>query len=338
MNDPKDGARHNTPRRKAARPFPALPGRPGRLPTLHRTHQQPPMIIDFHTHSFPEKIAARALEQMSLAANTPYFTDGTVKGLIASMHREQVGLSVNLPVMTSTGQVEKVNSALIAQADTLLRSGVLTFGGMHPDYGDPHRELRRLKEHGIRGIKLHPAYQRTDIDDIRYLRIMECASAEGLIIVTHAGLDIGFPEKNWAPVKGILNVLKEVSPEKLVLAHMGGWSGWKDAEQHLCGAPVWFDTAFSLGPIAVRDCAVPPAFAENLSCDDFARLARKHGADRILFGSDSPWERPALYRSFIQSTSLSQEEKDAIFHRNAERLLQFPCPADRTAKLQDTSL
>ena len=284
-------------------------------------HPSPSMIIDFHTHCFPQKIAARALEQMSLAANTLYFTDGTEEGLTASMRQAAVGLSVNLPVMTSPAQVEKVNDALIAQADAMLARGVLTFGGMHPDYADPRRELRRLREHGIRGIKLHPAYQRTDIDDIRYLRIMEHASAEGLIIVTHAGPDIGLPGRDWAPVRGILNALRLAAPDRLVLAHMGGWSAWEEVERSLCGAPVWFDTAFSLGPIAWRDAAKAPAGEENLRAEDFARLVRKHGADKVLFASDSPWERPAHYRDFILGAPLGAEEKEAIFSGNAQRLL-----------------
>ena len=283
------------------------------------------MIIDFHTHIFPEKIAAKALEKMSIAAKTQYFADGTAKGLADSMEKAHVGMSVNLPVMTSAGQVEKVNGSLMEQADKLLAEGILTFGGMHPDYEEPKKEMRRLRSHGIQGIKLHPAYQSTEIDDIRYLRIMGHASEEGLIIVTHAGLDIGIPGKKWAPVKGILNVLRQVAPEKLVLAHMGGWSGWHEVEQWLCGAPVWFDTAFSLGPIAVRgDAGQLPAATGNLSGEGFARLVRKHGADKILFGSDSPWERPALYRDIIMDSLLSSEEKDAVFFENALRLLEFP--------------
>ena len=282
------------------------------------------MTIDFHTHCFPGKIAAAALEKMSLAANNPPFTDGTAEGLAASMRQAGVDLSVNLPVATSPAQVEKVNSALMAQAEGLLTSGVLTFGCMHPDYAWPRKELRRLRENGMRGIKLHPAYQRTDIDDIRYLRIMGWASEEGLAIVTHAGLDIGIPGKDWAPVEGILHVLRQAAPEKLVLAHMGGWACWKEVERSLCGAPAWFDTAFALGPIALRDPARAPACPENLGAADFTRLVRKHGAGKVVFGSDSPWERPALYRSFIQGTALDAEEKEAIFHGNAQRLLGLP--------------
>ena len=37
------------------------------------------MIIDFHTHTFPEKIVTQALKQLSGNSHTVPFTDGTVK-------------------------------------------------------------------------------------------------------------------------------------------------------------------------------------------------------------------------------------------------------------------
>ncbi len=290
------------------------------------------MLIDFHTHSFPAKIAAAALEKMSIASKTAYFSDGTFDGLVRSMRRAQVSLSVNLPVMTSPAQVEKVNTALISQADELLQRGILTFGGMHPDYPEPRKELRRLREHGIKGIKLHPAYQKAAIDDIRNLRILDCASQEGLVVVTHAGIDVGILPGNWATVQGILYVLRQVEPQKLVLAHMGGWACWDDVEKYLCGAPVWFDTAYSLGPVAARvDAEEPPFAVYNLTAEDFARLAMKHGTEKIVFGSDFPWELQDRYRDFIGAAPLSAEAKDAIFHANAGRLLGLEAEEHRTA-------
>ena len=71
--------------------------------------------------------------------------------------------------------------------------GLLYFGCIHPDQPDWRQELDRIAAAGLRGIKLHPVYQGVDFDDVRYLRILERAGELGLIIVTHAGDDIGFP-------------------------------------------------------------------------------------------------------------------------------------------------
>lgn len=283
------------------------------------------MIIDFHTHTFPDKIASKVVDKLGRVSRTKYFTDGSVSGLRSSMERGNVDYSVNLPVMTSVDQVEKVNGALIAQREQLLEDGIITFGGMHPDYENYKAELRRLKENGIAGFKIHPAYQNTDIDDMKMLRIIDCASELDLITITHAGIDIGIYDHNYASAKGILHVINTVRPEKFVLAHMGGWACWEDVERDLAGAPVWLDTAFAIGPITAAayddaDGDKAPYRDRNLSDEDFVRIARKHGVDRVLFASDSPWEDQGDYVERMQNTALTDEEKELIFYKNAQRL------------------
>ena len=161
------------------------------------------------------------------------FTDGSVKGLLASMDKAGITFSVNLPVMTSPEQVEKINSSFIENRDLLLQQGILAFGGMHPNYdaSKMRGELLRLKNAGIQGIKIHPAYQKYDLDHPKMMKIIATASELDLIVVTHAGIDIGIYDHDYASVKHVLTVLKEIKPSKLVLAHMGGWGCWEDVER-----------------------------------------------------------------------------------------------------------
>lgn len=286
------------------------------------------LIIDFHTHTFPDKISEGVLAKLSKLSHTQYFTNGSVSGLLASMEEACVSYSVNLPVMTDAKQVEKVNGALIAEKDMLFSKGIITFGGMHPDYVAYKKELLRLKEHGILGIKVHPAYQNTDIDDIRILRIIDAASELGLIVLTHAGIDIGIYDRNYTSVRQILNVINQVHPPKLVLAHMGNWACWDDVEQYLCGAPVWFDTAFAIGPITQDQAkSGTPYLQSNLSAEAFVRIVRKHGADKILFATDSPWESQKDYVGRVEAMPLDKTEKDLIFSGNAVKLLGLPLPS-----------
>ena len=58
------------------------------------------MVVDFHTHIFPEKIAARTIEKLEKLANVKAFTDGREESLVASMRQADVDLSVVLPVVT----------------------------------------------------------------------------------------------------------------------------------------------------------------------------------------------------------------------------------------------
>lgn len=280
------------------------------------------MIIDFHVHTFPDAISANVLAKLSRMSHTEYFTDGSVDGLIASMKEASVDYSVNLPVMTRPDQVEKVNSALIQQKEALARQGILTFAGMHPDYDNYKQELLRIQQNGIPGIKIHPAYQNTAIDDIRMMRIIDQASALGLIVLTHAGVDIGIYDRNYASVGQILKVIDEVHPAKLVLAHMGNWGCWQDVERDLAGADVWLDTAFAIGPITPdRAHSGTPYLSDNLSDDAFVRIVNKHGADKILFATDSPWESQKDYVQRVDRQKLTPRQKELIFSANAAKLL-----------------
>lgn len=282
------------------------------------------MIIDAHTHTFPEKIAKKTIEFLQSKAESVAYTEGTDKALQKSMQKAGIDVSVLLPVMTNTAQVEKLNDIAIKKNEHFAETGLFSLGGLHPDYENYAREIKRLAENGITGIKLHPAYQNTDIDDIKFLRIIECACAEGLAIVIHAGLDIGIMHHNFASVEQIENVLKEVTPEKFVLAHLGGWKGWDEVEKELCGENVYFDTSFVLGEyVPPENVFVPEEKRKMLSGKQFARIVKKHGYDKVLFGSDSPWSEQSETIEKIKNCDLDKSKLDLIFGENAKKLFRI---------------
>lgn len=277
------------------------------------------LIVDLHTHIFPDKIAASAITKLQQTGGTCPCTDGTRAGLQSSMAQAGIDLSVVLPVATGAGQVVHVNDASARINEQTRQTGVLSLGCMHPDYGDYKTELCRIREMGFKGIKLHPAYQNVNFDDIRYLRIIEEASALGLVVVTHAGIDIGLPQPNRCTPDQILQVLKQVEPDKLVLAHMGGWKMWDEVEDKLVGAPVWLDTSYSLG--RVRTLPGRHEGLQLMAAEQFIRIVRKHGTDRILFGTDSPWGDQSEGAQNIKELCLTDEETEAILGGNAKNLL-----------------
>ena len=279
------------------------------------------MIIDAHTHTFPEKIAKKTIEFLQSKAESVAYTDGTDSALQESMQKAGIDVSILLPVVTNTAQVEKLNDIAIKKNEVFAQTGLFSLGGMHPDYEDYAREIKRLASNGITGIKLHPAYQNTDIDDIKFLRIIECACAEGLAIVIHAGLDIGIMHHNFASVGQIENVIKEIAPEKFVLAHLGGWKGWDEVEKELCGENVYFDTSFVLGEyVPPEGVFVPEEKRKMLSSEQFAGIVKKHGYDKVLFGSDSPWSEQSETIEKIKNCDLDESKLDLIFGENAKRI------------------
>lgn len=268
------------------------------------------MVIDFHTHIFPEKIAARTIEKLENIANVKAFTDGREQSLLASMEEAEVDLSVVLPVVTRPEQFDTVNqfAACLNEKYEGKKRRLLSFGGIHPDTLNYKRELRIIKDLGLQGIKLHPDYQNMYFDDIKYMRILDYASELGLVSVVHAGVDIGYPENVRCTPQRIRRVLDEVAPEKLVLAHYGSFDLWEDVERLIAGRNVYLDTAYIFG------------FIED---EIFLRILKKHGVDRILFATDSPWSGQKESLDYLRQLAITEEERDKILGENAEKLIHI---------------
>ncbi len=282
------------------------------------------MIIDMHTHVFPDKIAAAAVEKLSRVSRTPAFTDGTIHGLQRSMDAAQIDLSVILPVATNTSQVEKINSAAAALNETFAGKGVFSLGSIHPEFLNWRAELSRVKNFGLKGIKIHPVYQATDLDDVKFLRILDRAAELDLIVVTHAGLDIGFPGVVKCSPQMARRVVDTVGNFKFVLAHMGGWKNWRDVPEILGGTKIFIDSSFSTGNIIPRsDFAWSVDELKLLDAAQFMKFVEVFGADRILFGTDSPWTAQDTSLEFIRALPLAVADKNKILGLNAKRLLNI---------------
>lgn len=279
------------------------------------------MIIDIHTHTFPDHIAAAALRKMQGDSHSQTFSDGTVQGLKQSMKDSGIDLSVVLPVATNPTKVSRINDLSIELTN---HDGLIYFGCIHPDTEDWHQELSRIADAGIKGIKIHPVYQGADIDDIRFLRILDRAGELGLIVLMHSGDDIGFPGVVRCSPQMTLSALQQVGKVKLIMAHMGGWRNWAEAEDLLAETDVFLDTAFSIGeiPPLEKDYYTKEQL-QLLSQQDFCRMVRTFGAERILFGTDSPWSDQAQGVRTIRQLPLSETEKNAILGGNAQKLLNL---------------
>ena len=263
------------------------------------------MIIDFHTHTFPDAIAPKALAKLQGASHSRAFSDATVAALQADMAERGIDFSIVLPVATNPLKVAHMNDSSAAMNG---QGPLIHFGAMHPDFEGWYEELGRIKDLGLKGIKIHPVYQGVDIDDERYLRIFRRCAELDLIVVAHSGDDIGFPGVVRCDPKRSRNALQQAEGVKLVLAHMGGWRNWDEVEDLLADTGVYLDTSFCFGRI-------PHPLAQ--------RIVEKHGTDRILFGTDLPWSDAWTERRLIESLNLTQSDKENIFFRNAAQLLKL---------------
>ena len=282
------------------------------------------MIIDFHTHIFPEKIAERTISALASSSTSRPHTNGTEEGLISAMKSSGVSLSVNLPVLTKPSQIDsilsfgkEINRKYTSEIKRILSSGeksedcseaILSFAGIHPCDESPEEHLELIKEMGFLGIKIHPDYQGTYFDDEKYIRILSMAKKLDLITVTHAGIDGAFPNQpiKCTPTRVLRALDKLGGYEKLVLAHLGGGKVENEVYELLAGESIYFDTAYLLTLV---------------DKSHITRILEKHSEDKILFATDSPWSEATRDLNVIKSLGLSKSCEDKILSGNALNLL-----------------
>jgi len=259
-------------------------------------------IIDIHTHIFPDEIAPTTIKYLQEKANTRACLNGTASDLKSSMKKAGISISVNQPISTKPSQVQSINNWI----KEIQNHEIISFGTIHPQYEDFKSEIKRLKEWGINGVKLHPDYQKFHPDDETVFPIYECLCENGMITLFHAGVDIALYPPAYATPQRLAKVL-DTFPELIIIAsHLGGYQMWDEVEKYLVGREIYLDTSF------VVDYMQP---------ERFITIMKNHGFDKILFATDSPWKSQPDEVESISALDIPQEIKSDIFWRNAYGLL-----------------
>jgi len=292
------------------------------------------MIIDIHVHAFPDKVAAKAIENLEAIYDVKAFSDGTVAGLLAQMAGSGVDLSVVQAVSTAPHQVVSINTWVsslsrisresVNDPDAERQGPVIGFGTIHPGFEGYRDEIQRMKELGIKGVKFQPSFQEFYPDDERMFPIYEELIKAGLVILFHAGDEIKPVPLIYSTPERLARVLDAMQseiddhnyrvqiennprgPVKIVAAHLGGYRMWDQVEEYLHGRDLYFDASYVLGRMDLARAV---------------RIIRSHGIDRILFGSDFPFAEQRRDIQTILRLDITQEEKEKILGKNASLLL-----------------
>ena len=261
------------------------------------------MIIDFHVHAFDTKIAERAIEKLEKMGGIVPFTRGSTEQTIERMDEWGVDKGVLLSVATKPSQQKVINDWAKEQDGDRF----ISFGTVHPDSEDALEELERIKSMGLHGVKLHPDFQGFFADEEKMDRIYDKTESLGLPLVLHSGYDFSSPDLYHCTPEMAVHIIKKHPHLKLVLAHLGGNECWEKVYEILAGidGEVYFDTGYT--------SICPDELME--------KIIRKHGADRILFASDCPWDSAYLIKEKIRRLNITEKEKDKILGENAKRLL-----------------
>jgi len=185
-------------------------------------------------------------------------------------------------------------------------ASITAFSSVHPDSPDWREEIDAIRDAGLKGIKFHPDYQKFYVDDPRIFPIYERIFNCGLMVLFHAGVDIGLKPPYRNTPDRMLKVVKAFRGGRIILAHLGGFRYWDDVEKHLIGEDIWLDTSYTIG------------WAPD---DQVRRIISGHGYNRVLFATDSPWADQIEEIAKLKALKLESEACDAILYKNALTLL-----------------
>lgn len=282
------------------------------------------MIIDFHTHIWPDALAPRALSSLSDTAGgifTPV-TDGTAHGLLAYMSSVGIDISVVQPVITKEKQAFSTNEWAATLSAVRLpaapQARLVAFGAVWPHSEAWREQVDQASLLGLKGIKFHPEYQQFTVDDEKYFPIYDYILSKGMHILFHAGYDPGYPPPFHSSPAQFARIIRTLGDTRgsLILAHLGSSRMWDAVESEVAGLNCYIDTSMGFF---------------DYGKDQFLRIARKHGTDRLLFATDSPWSNATdeikALRSLAEESEdgagLTHAEVDAILGGNAARLLSL---------------
>ncbi|MEM4235361.1 MAG: amidohydrolase family protein [Candidatus Methanomethylicaceae archaeon] len=261
------------------------------------------MVIDFHTHIYPDHIAHSTVSFVCKRSGIKAYTDGTLNGLKRSMEEAGIDISVVAAVPTRPHQVKSIQNWLLS----IRQPGIEVLGALHPHSPLSKEEIRYLKKMGIRGFKLHPDYQDFYVDDPMVFPLYEVIAEEGMFLLFHAGVDRGLPHPVHGTPKRFFRVHRTIPELRMVLAHLGGEFVYDETVKYLLGKDIYFDTSFVL---------------QNAPLEFLKIIFKEHPADRILFATDSPWTNQKEELSFLSKLPfINADELEKICYYNAARLL-----------------
>jgi predicted TIM-barrel fold metal-dependent hydrolase len=261
------------------------------------------MIIDTHTHIWPEKVASSAQANLQDLFKIKFVATPTVAVLKDYMKKNNVDISVVCAVATKPQQVSSINDWMF----TIKSATLKTFCAMHPDFQAQEQEIKRIKKYGD-GIKMQPEFQNFYIDDERVFPLYELIEHNRIPLLFHTGEELSGTMKVRSSPKRLLKIRKQFPALTIIAAHFGGFRLTDEVEECLIGKDIYMDTSF---------------FFDYVECSRVRKLLLAHRPDRLLFGSDFPLVDPIKDILFIKSLDLPENLTNKIFFENAIELLKI---------------
>jgi predicted TIM-barrel fold metal-dependent hydrolase len=259
------------------------------------------MIVDAHCHVWPDHLAPRVLAGRPAGLDPVH--DGTIDGLRRTMDAAGVDHAMCLGVANVARTVERTNEFI----GSLDRSRFTPFGTVHPDL-PAAANLKSLRDNGIRGVKLHPMFQDLALADPRVAGLLRALADDEITVITHVGPGREGAQDERAAPRDLRALLDQIPHLRLIACHFGGYHRLAEAEEFLVGSRAMLETSW------------PPRLGD-LDAERVRGIIARHGADRIVFGSDWPMADPAAEIAAVRALGLDAGDEQAILGGNLARLL-----------------
>ncbi len=259
-------------------------------------------IINAHCHIYPEKIASKAVKGIRDFYDLNMSLNGKTDDLIRDGGKIGVVHYLVHSVATTPKQVKSINEFIASEVDA--HPNLFTgFGTLHPDSDNIKKDFEYLISLGLKGVKLHPDFQRFALNDEKAFKLGKIINAGDVPVLIHCG-DYRY---NYSNPDQLIPFLDKFPEMTIIGAHFAGWSVWQEAAEKLAGTPNLYvdlsSTLYDLPTLTVE------------------KLIRAYGVDKVLWGTDYPmWEADNEFELF-NKINLSDSERKAILYDNASRIL-----------------
>lgn len=259
---------------------------------------------------------------------------------------------IDTVVLSSAGGIEELDIETSKELATKTNDAIYAYMKRYPgrfygsailpvgDVNAACRELERcVKEYGFVAWHVHSNFGETAPDDPRYLPIFEKAQELGVYVYLHPQMpdlprmrDLNFPfagpalgftvDAQTTILRMICTGMFDKVPELTVmLGHFGEAIPFLldriDNRLKFLPAP---NITMKKNVKYYFDNNIMVSTSGNTSMAAFECTKQVLGIDRMVIGSDMPYENPNDMIDFLDTVSLTTEEREKLYFRNAEKL------------------
>jgi len=259
------------------------------------------MVIDIHTHAWPEKVSQKARENLESSFRVKLVGEPTLDTLLKFMDKNAIDVSVICAVAIKPEQVKSINDWLFS----IRSKRIKVFCALHPDYPLWKDELERIKDKGD-GIKFQPEFQNFYIDEERVYPVYSMIEKLKIPILFHCGEELSGTQLVRSSPFRLIKVREAFPKLKIIAGHFGGFRLWDEVKKYLLGKDIYLDTSF---------------FFDYLPKEEVKSLLLSHRQDRLVFGSDFPLIDQKKDLDFLKKLELPPALKERILFLNAKEIL-----------------